>query len=138
MREIRAALLAVGVGVGLWGAWLMHDFTSTQLVSVAVFLVGGVILHDAILAPLTVGIGVLGARLLPSHFRAAAAIGFLLWGTLTLAFFNVLSGQGGKPDNMTVLNRPYALSWFVLTAVLAAAVVIAALRRRRALRAPAS
>ncbi len=102
------------------------------------FLVGGVILHDAIIAPVTVGIGVLGARFLPSHFRAAAGIGFLLWGTLTLAFFNVLSGQGGKPDNMTVLNRPYALSWFVMTAVLVAAVVIAALRRRRALRAPAS
>ncbi|GAA3522461.1 hypothetical protein GCM10022234_18260 [Aeromicrobium panaciterrae] len=138
MREIRAALLALGVGVGLWGVWLMRDFTSTQLISVAVFLVGGVILHDAILAPVTVGIGVLGARLLPSHVRAAAGIGFLLWGTLTLAFVNVLSGQGGKPDNMTVLNRPYALSWFVMTAVLVAAVVIAAVRRRRAVRAAAS
>lgn len=138
MRVMRAALLALGIGVGVWGLWLMRDFTSTQLVSLAVFLVGGLILHDAILAPLTVGIGVLGARFLPRHFRAAAGVGFLLWGTLTLAFFNVLSGQGGKPDNMSILNRPYALSWLVMTAVLVAAVVIASVRRRRAARAPTS
>ncbi len=138
MREIRVALLGLGVAGGLWGLWLMHDFTTSQLLSVATFLVGGVILHDAIIAPVTVGVGVAAARLLPGHFRAAAGIGFLLWGTLTLAFFNVLSGQGGKPDNDTVLNRPYAVSWLVMTAVLAAAVVVAAVRRRRAATAPAS
>ncbi len=132
MKAIRGALLALGVGVGLWGVWLMRDFTSPQLISIVTFLVGGVILHDAIIAPATVGLGVLASRFLPHHFRAAVGIGFLLWGTLTLAFFNVLSGQGGKPDNMTVLNRPYVLSWLVMTAVLAAVVVIAATRRRRA------
>jgi len=138
MRATRASLLVLGGGVGLWGVWLMRDFASPQLVSIGTFLVGGVILHDAVLAPVTVGLGVLAARLLPNHFRAAAGIAFLLWGTLTLAFFNVLSGKGGKPDNMTVLNRPYALSWLVLTGVLAGAMVIAALRRRRSLKAPLS
>ncbi len=132
MKAIRAVLLAVGVGGGLWGVWLMRDFTSPQLISIATFLIGGVILHDAILAPVTVGLGVLAAKRLPNHFRAAVGIAFLLWGTLTLAFFNVLSGQGGKPDNMTVLNRPYLLSWLVMTGVLAGVVVIAAMRRRRA------
>ena len=138
MRAIRGALLALGVAGGLWGVWLMRDFTSPQLISVGSFLVGGVILHDAVLAPVTVGLGVLAARLLPNHFRAAAGIAFLIWGTLTLAFFNVLSGQGGKPDNMTVLNRPYALSWLALTGVLAGVMVAAAVRRRQALKAPSS
>ncbi len=138
MRGIRAALLAIGVAGGLWGVWLMREFTSTQLISVATFLIGGVILHDAIIAPVTVGLGVVASRILPGHFRAAVGVGFLLWGTLTLAFFNVLSGQGGKPDNSTVLNRPYALSWFVMTGVLAAVVVLAAIRRRRSATAPAS
>ena len=130
MRVMRAALLVLGLGGGLWGLWLMRDFTSSQLISVGSFLVGGVILHDAVLAPITVGLGVLAARLLPGHFRAAAGIAFLLWGTLTLAFFNVLSGQGGKPDNSSVLDRPYALSWLAMTGVLAGAAIIAALRRR--------
>ncbi len=138
MRAIRGALLALGVAGGLWGVWLMRDFTSPQLISIGTFLAGGVILHDAVLAPVTVGLGVLAARLLPNHYRAAAGIAFLIWGTLTLAFFNVLSGEGGKPDNMTVLNRPYALSWLALTGVLAGAMVIAAVRRRQAVKAPSS
>ena len=131
MRGIRAALLVLGVAGGLWGVWLMHGFTAPQLISVATFLIGGLILHDAIVAPVTVGLGVAASRLLPGHFRSAVGVAFLLWGTLTLAFFNVLSGEGGKPDNDTVLHRPYALSWLVMTLVLAALAAVTGLRRRR-------
>lgn len=130
MKAIRGLLALTGVGFGLWGLWLMRDFTSGQLVSLVTFLVGGVVLHDAILAPITVGLGVIAARLLPSHFRAAAAGAFLIWATLTVAFFNVLSGRGGKPDDSTVLHRPYLLSWLVLTGVLLGVMIVAALRRR--------
>lgn len=130
MRATRGLLGVTGVGFGLWGLWLMRDFTSSQLVSVVTFLVGGVIVHDAILAPITVGLGVLAARLLPSHFRAAAAGTFLIWATLTVAFFNVLSGKGGAPGNSTVLHRPYLLSWLVMTGLLIGVMVVAAHRRR--------
>lgn len=130
MKVTRGLLIFAGVGFGLWGLSLMRDFTSTQLISIGTWLAGGVILHDAILAPITIGLGVLAARLLPGHFRAAVAVAFLLWATLTVAFFNVLSGQGGKPDNSTVLNRPYLLSWLLLTGVLIGVAVIAALIRR--------
>lgn len=130
MRATRFVLGAVGVGFGLWGVWLMRDFTGEQLTSTGVWLAGGILVHDAVLAPLTVGLGVLASRLLPGHFRAATSVAFLLWATLTVVFLPVLSGQGGKPDNETILNRPYLASWLVLTGVLAGASVIAALRRR--------
>jgi glucan phosphoethanolaminetransferase (alkaline phosphatase superfamily) len=131
MRAVRVLLALTGVGFGLWGLWLVRDFTSTQLISTGSFLIGGVIVHDAILAPITVGLGVLAARLLPSHFRAAAAGAFLIWATLTVAFFNVLSGTHAKSDNQTVLHRPYLLSWLILTGVLIGIMVVAARRRRR-------
>ncbi|WP_332642743.1 hypothetical protein [Aeromicrobium sp.] len=130
MRVMRAVLLTLGVCSGLWGLLLMRGFTSTQLISTGTFLAGGVIVHDAILAPVTIALGVLAARFLPGHFRAAVGIAFLIWGTLTLAFFNVLSGQGGKPDNFTVLDRPYLLSWVALTVVIAAMTIVVAYRRR--------
>lgn len=133
----RGILVAVGVGFGLWGLWLMRDFTSEQLISTGTWLAGGIILHDAILAPITVGLGIVASRLLPGHFRAATSLTFLLWATLTVVFVPVLSGQGGKPDNDTILGRPYLLSWLLLTGVLAGAAIIAARRRRRAQTAPA-
>ena len=131
MRLARVLLLLTGVGFGLWGVWLMRDFTSEQLVSMGTWLVGGVILHDAVLAPVTVLLGVVAARALPRRTRAVAAIAFLVWATLTVAFANVLSGQGGKPDNDTVLHRPYVLSWVVLSVAIAVSASVVAHRRRR-------
>ena len=66
------------------------------------------------------------------------AIAFLVWATLTIVFVPVLSGQGGKPDNDTILGRPYVASWLVLTAVLFAVALAVALRRRSRAVAPAA
>jgi hypothetical protein len=131
MRTVRGLLVIAGVGFGLWGLWLMRGFTSDQLISAVTWLAGGVILHDAVLAPVTVLLGVAAARLLPRQALAIAAIAFLVWATVTVAVANVLIGQGGKPDNDTVLDRPYVLSWFVFTGLLAGAALIVAGRRRR-------
>ncbi len=130
MKAVRGLLVLTGVGFGLWGLWLMRDFTSEQLISIGTWFVGALILHDGIIAPLVVLVGVGGSRLLPGHARSAAAIAFLVWATLTVVFVNVLSGQGGKPDNSTVLNRPYVLSWLVLTVLIAAVATLVAHRRR--------
>ena len=131
MRAVRALLVVAGVGFGLWGLWLMRDFTREQLTSEAFWLAGGVVLHDAVLAPVVVLVGYGAARVLPAHFRSSSATAFLVWGTLTIAFLPVLSGQGGKAGNDTILGKPYVLSWIVLTLVLIAYAVGSALWRRR-------
>src|SRR5690606_23638141 len=107
MRAARGLLVVVGLGFGVWGVWLMRDFSASQGVSLAIWLVGGVVLHDALLAPITVGTGVLAAKSLPSHVRAVAAVAFVIWGTVTITVANVLLGVGGKADNETLLGRPY-------------------------------
>ncbi|MET0929721.1 MAG: hypothetical protein ABWX74_09390 [Aeromicrobium sp.] len=134
MRAVRLLLGAVGVGFGLWGVWLMRDFTREQLTSEAFWLAGGVVLHDAILAPVVVVIGYAASRVLPHHFRSSMATAFLVWGTLTIVFLPVLSGQGGKAGNDTILGKPYVLSWIVMTLVLVAYAVGAAMVRRRRVR----
>ena len=131
MRAVRGLLVVAGVGFGLWGLWLMRDFTREQLTSEAFWLAGGVVLHDAVLAPVVVLLGYAAARVLPAHFRSSSATAFLVWGTLTIAFLPVLSGQGGKAGNDTILGKPYVLSWIVLTLVLVGYAVVAALWRRR-------
>lgn len=131
MRAVRGLLLLAGVGFGLWGLWLMRDFTREQLTSEAFWLAGGVVLHDAVLAPVVVLIGYAASRMLPGHFRSSTATAFLIWGTLSITFLPVLSGQGGKPGNDTILGKPYVLSWIVMTLVLVAYAVAVALWRRR-------
>jgi hypothetical protein len=129
---LRGLLILTGIGFGLWGLWLMRAFTRQQLTSEGFWLAGGVVLHDAVLAPIVVVIGFAASRVLPGHFRSSTATAFLLWGTLTIAFLPILSGEGGKAGNHTILGKPYVLSWLIMTAVLAASAFIAArLRRRR-------
>lgn len=134
MRTVRLLLVVAGVGLGLRGLWLMRDFDREQLTSEAFWLAGGVLLHDAILAPIVVAIGVVAARWLPGPFRAVTALAFLIWGTLTIVFIPVLSGQGGKPDNDTILGRPYWLSWLVMTLVLASGAAFMGWRRSRVMK----
>ena len=137
MKAVRALLVVAGVGFGLWGLWLMRDFTSERLVSAGIWLGGGIVLHDAVLAPITIAVGVVAARLLPRYARAPMGIAFLVWATLTVVLVPVLSGQGGKPDNDTILNRPYVTSWLIMTAVLFAMALVVALRRRSRVARPA-
>ncbi len=130
MRTTRAMLLLAGLAFVAWGAWSLRDVTGEELVSLGAWLLGSVVLHDLLLAPLSVALGLGAARVLPAHARRPAAVAFLVWAALTVAFVNVLSGQGGKPDNPTLLGRPYGWSWVALSLVLLLAAVLASYRRR--------
>jgi hypothetical protein len=43
---------------------------------------------------------------------------------------NVLLPIGGRPDNPSLMNRPYVAAWLVFTAMVVAAAVIAVVRGR--------
>ena len=128
MRVTRLVVGAVGVAGVVWGAWLLSDDGAERLGSATLWLAGVVVLHDAVLAPVVVLLGVLAARWLPGRHRAVAAIAFLVWGTLTLTVANVLTGVGGKPGMESLLNRPYMSAWLVLTgAIVAGAIAVSAI-----------
>jgi hypothetical protein len=132
MRATRLATGALGVVAAVWGVWLLHDDGFDRLRSATLWLAGGIVLHDFVLAPLVVVVGVLAARVLPKHHRPVAAVAFLVWGTITVAVANVLSGLGGKPGMDSLLHRPYLTSWLVLTALVwGGAVVVGLIRARR-------
>lgn len=118
MRPARLILGGLGLAAVLWGAWLLSDDGLERLRSTALWLAGVVVLHDVVLAPVVVVLGVVAARKLPQRHRAVAAIAFLIWGAVTIAVANVLAGVGGKPDNDTLLDRPYIIAWLILTALI--------------------
>lgn len=115
MRAVRWATGAVGVVMIGVGVGSMRELDGDQLVSMLLWLAGGVVGHDLVLAPLTLGVLLLGTRLLPSRARPAAVVGLVVWGGVTVATANVLLGVGGRPDNPTLLNRPYVGWWLVLS-----------------------
>jgi len=116
--------MALGVGVGAYGAFRLLELGWGNLTATLVWLAGGVILHDAVLAPATIAVAALGTALLPTWLRAPAAGGLLVLGTVTLTAVPVLGGFGALEDNPTLLDRDYATGWLVLLALVLAGVVV--------------
>lgn len=129
MNAARLTLGVTGLAALGWGLWLV--LSGDDLVSIALWLAGGVLAHDAVLAPLTLAVVVVGTRLLPMPARAPAALGLVIWGSVTIAVSPLLIGVGGKADNPTLLNGSYLTWWLGLSAATLALVVAATWRRSR-------
>jgi hypothetical protein len=108
-------LVAVpGVLAGLYGAWLLLDQGLDNLRATAIWLAGGVVIHDGILAPAVLVVCSVATRLLPARARGPAVVGLIVLGTVTVVAIPVLGRFGARPDNPTLLDRPYLTGWLVV------------------------
>lgn len=127
---MRLAVGALGAALGLYGGWLLvtrdHD-----LIGVAVWLVAGVVLHDGVLALVTIALGALAVRIAPAPARAPLVVGLVVLGSTTLLAVPVLGRFGARADNPSLLDRDYTAGWLVLAGLTAVAVVVATLVRSR-------
>ncbi len=129
--RLRAGLGVIGLAVMAYGAWSLREVDWADWPSLLVWLGGGVVAHDFLLAPVVVAVGVLAAGRLPDSWRAPAVVGLVVWGTVTVMAVPVLGRFGALADNPTLLDRPYRTSWVVGTVLVVAAVAVAGLIRTR-------
>jgi hypothetical protein len=134
---VRVVLGVAGTAAAAYGAWLLRDDSLDTLVGIATWLVSGVLLHDLLLAPLTVVLVVVAARWLPAGWRAPAAAALVVVGSTTLWAVPVLGRFGARPDNPTLLDRNYLAGWaLVVGLTLLATLAWARLRSGRSGRGP--
>lgn len=130
----RVALVGLGVIAAAYGGWLLLDLGIDNLVDTVTWLVGGVLLHDAVLAPVTLVSAFVATRVLPAVWRGPVAAGAIVLGSVTLLAIPVLGRYGARSDNPTLLDRNYTAGWLALAGLTCAGVAVAAListRRRR-------
>jgi membrane protease YdiL (CAAX protease family) len=131
MTTARWSLGLVGVAAGLYGSWLLLSRQSgDQLVSAAGWLVGGVVLHDFVLAPVVLVAVAVAGRLAPRPVRAPAAVLLVVIGSVTLVAVPVLGAFGRRADNASLLDRDYWTGWLVLVGVLVVLVAVGSLVQR--------
>jgi hypothetical protein len=131
IRATRVLLGAVGVGLAGYGVKLFLDIGGENTRAAASWLIGGVVLHDAVLAPATVVVWFAASRLLGGRLPAPVVVGAVVLFSATLVAWPVLGRHHARPDNLTLLDRNYALGWVVVAGLTAAGVVIGILRERR-------
>jgi len=128
----RQALDVIGVALMSFGAWLV--IADNDPLDVAPWVLGPVLLHDAVLAPLVLGAVWLGHRVLPRWAQAPALVALVVCGALTAVAASVLTRAGARPDNPSLLDRNYVAGYLAAIALtLGIAVAAALLNRRRTL-----
>ncbi|MFI1434503.1 hypothetical protein [Streptomyces lydicus] len=124
-----AGLTLMGVGASL--LWEVPDLTG-----VLIWLGGAVVLHDALIAPSVLLIGLVLVR---GGARGPVRGALLVAGALTVVALPVLL-RPGKPANSSVLPLDYPRNWLLTLAAVATvtALVLAARGIRRGRRRPRS
>ncbi|HWJ10637.1 MAG TPA: hypothetical protein VNS46_14765 [Nocardioides sp.] len=121
----RVGVGLLGVAVAVYGGVLLVSRQEPeQWRDALLWLAGGVLVHDGVLVPVTLLAGLAAARWLPAPYRRPAAVALVVVGPLTLLAVPVLGRFGARPDDPTLLDRPYLVSWAVLVVAVALAVAL--------------
>ncbi|WP_433758157.1 hypothetical protein [Nocardia sp. CA-135398] len=107
MTAARILLLIVGSWLGWYGISALFALPPTDLDSVAAWFAGGILLHDAVFAPICAALGLTARHLLPPTWWAVTACGAICSVALVLIALPVLDRGDGMPSNPTVLDRDY-------------------------------
>ncbi|MCW2836516.1 MAG: hypothetical protein JWQ15_630, partial [Marmoricola sp.] len=78
----RLLIGAVGVAMGAFGALRLLQLDLPDVVDALLWLAGGVLLHDAVIAPLTIGLTVLATRVVPPRARVRVTVGLVVLATV--------------------------------------------------------
>jgi hypothetical protein len=107
----RLAIGALGVGMGAFGTLRFLQLDFEDIANAVLWLAGGVLIHDAVIAPLTIGLTLLLTRVVPADARKRVAVALVVLATVTVTAFPVLGRFGERPDNPTILPRNYLVGW---------------------------
>jgi hypothetical protein len=127
MNALRLLIGALGIGGAAYGIVALLDLGLENLREAGIWLVGGVAVHDGVLAPATIAVCFVAARLGRGTTPAPLVVGAVVLGTVTVVAVPVLLRLGARADNPTLLDRNYVLGWLALatlTVVVSAAATV--------------
>jgi hypothetical protein len=126
MLRARGVALLLGVAGAAYGLLRLLDLGWANTRSTLVWLVGGVVLHDAIFAPVVLGVALLAVRMVPRERLAPVVTGLIVLVPVTLLAIPELGRFGARPDRPNLLDRPYWLGWSGLATLVVVAVLVGA------------
>ncbi|GGJ84973.1 hypothetical protein GCM10011372_24100 [Agromyces bauzanensis] len=133
-------LVAAGLGlVGVGGLVLLDEVPPERWLGIAVWVGSAIVLHDGVVAPVAVAVGLGAARVRERIGRTGVAVAqaaLLVGAVLTAIALPAIISQARGNANPTILLGSYgvslAVAWAVLAAVAAVAVGWSAERERAA------
>lgn len=129
LRIIRLVLIVSALALGGYGISLVWAMPGRDQLSIVFWLVGGLIAHDALFAPLCIALGLSARRVLPQRWWIPTVLALAASLIVLILSLPVLLPRPSDkyPDNATILDRPYGTSVVIALAiiwVLTAAIVM--------------
>ena len=109
---------AVGWAVIGWGVYgIFSNSLDTRPANLAKFVVGGALLHDLLVAPVLILVGVLIARAVPARVRGPVQAALVVSGILALFSWPLVRAYGLAANNPTSLPHNYGLNLLIVLGV---------------------
>lgn len=115
---------AGGLLIGFGAVRLLTDVPSSDLVALGLWLAAAVLIHDLVVAPLTVGTGVVLARL-PARGRRYLQAGLVAGGLVTVVAIPLILREDTQPAAESILMRDYSTGLALLLGLVAAVSLLA-------------
>jgi hypothetical protein len=132
--KIARALLALpGLAALAWGVVLFAEYAlplRPDVFGTVGWIVGGPVLNDAVVAPLTALLGVVLARLLPRPWKAPVVAATVITGVLTILAFPLLWRPYGTPPMPGLHDTDPALGLALTVAAVWLVAILTALAHR--------
>lgn len=122
MKAWRITLMSAGILLGLFGAFrLLTQVSIGDLVILAAWMIGAVVIHDGILSPVVVGVGWFIGRRVPPRARRYLQAALIAGGLIIVVAIPLILRRDSKPAVKALLLQNYAGNLTVLLAIVAIA-----------------
>jgi hypothetical protein len=142
MRRWRIALGTTGVLLALFGVFrLVTQVPLGDVLVLGLWLIGAVVIHDGVLSPLIIGVGVLLSRVPPRGRRYVQAA-LIAGAAVTVIALPMIYRRNSQPVEKAILLRNYGGNLSILLGIIAAATLVLyavrVARRDHTIRSPAT
>lgn len=133
MKAWRIALASAGILLGAYGAFrLLTNVSFLDLLVLAGWLIGAVVIHDGILSPAVVAVGWFVSRTVPPRARRYLQGALVAGGLMTIVAIPLILRRDSQPASKAILQQNYAANLTILLGTAAAvSLVLYALRVAR-------
>ena len=128
----RIILIVVGLGfLVLGGALLWQNIPHDTYLNLGIWLAGGLIAHDLLLAGLVAGGGWFVSKYVPGRVRPYVQSGAIVAGCVIVMSIPVLIAGGRTPSNPSLLPLNYWLNLAIVLGIIALVTAVVAFVRLR-------
>lgn len=126
MRRVRLALGTAGVLLVLFGVFrFVTEVPVGDLVVLALWLAGAIVLHDGILSPTVVSVGAAISRVVPPRARRYLQAALVMGAVVTIIAIPLIFRRGSQPKSKAILQQNYGGNLTLLLGIIAAVTLVA-------------